>query len=200
MIYFIEDSANKRIKVGYSVKPLQRLKDLQTGSSTKLVLLGDIEGSLQVETLLHKRFSPHRIQGEWFTEEIKPECQTLISLADYREYLLGILTPIPIPEDPRILFFRDVSNYIETQLKNLIYYSKLQEFGAVDELALKINKIRSELKHILKKMQSIDEIKESIQPTDWLGELRHKHRRTLKINQFPEDGHVRSVECWALST
>jgi len=78
-VYVID--AGEYIKIGFGVKPTQRLKDLQTGSPTKLKLLLCIKGNTKLERDLHKKFAAHRVEGEWFANkeqiinEIKNEYQ-----------------------------------------------------------------------------------------------------------------------------
>ena len=62
--YFIQDAETLRIKIGVSDDPQARLKSLQCGSSTRLRLLGSIDGDLEAE--LHRRLSNSRLHGEWF--------------------------------------------------------------------------------------------------------------------------------------
>ena len=67
MIYFITDTIN--IKIGYTKNSIEkRLQQLQTSCSNKLYILGWIEGDIELEKELHKKFSSSRIRynGEWF--------------------------------------------------------------------------------------------------------------------------------------
>lgn len=66
-LYFIR-AENGLIKIGVSVDPENRLRQLQTGSSTRLELLDTIEteNSNLLESKLHKEFAKYRIHGEWF--------------------------------------------------------------------------------------------------------------------------------------
>lgn len=66
LVYFIEALGADRIKIGYSVNPKARLKNLQTGSAFELSLVGTVEQQEWPEGSLHQRFAAHRIQGEWF--------------------------------------------------------------------------------------------------------------------------------------
>lgn len=73
-VYFIQ--ANNHIKIGYSINPQKRLDDLKNPRNKTIIpeavdiqqgeLLGEIIGGRETETLLHKRFSRHRVDGEWF--------------------------------------------------------------------------------------------------------------------------------------
>jgi len=64
-VYFIEDSS-ERIKIGVSNDPEKRLGELQTGSSSKLRLVGSIPGEKHLEFKLHSDFAHLRLAGEWF--------------------------------------------------------------------------------------------------------------------------------------
>ena len=71
MIYFI--AAGKHIKIGYSVDPVSRLKELQTGNPLKLSIRATIQnGCFKTETGLHEMFEHLRKKGEWFryTDEL----------------------------------------------------------------------------------------------------------------------------------
>ncbi|MBT3045017.1 MAG: GIY-YIG nuclease family protein [Candidatus Thiodiazotropha sp. (ex Codakia orbicularis)] len=82
--YFIienEDNDEHRIKIGCSKKPEQRIRNLQTGNSRKLCLMGWIECSDQsIERLLHEKYEEFRLNGEWFS--IEP-CNVLEELKTY---------------------------------------------------------------------------------------------------------------------
>ena len=67
-VYFIKMEETGEIKIGFTEKnPKERLKDLQTGNSNKLILLGYIDGTNQDEFNLHQEFSEERKSiGEWF--------------------------------------------------------------------------------------------------------------------------------------
>ena len=71
MIYFIR--SGRRVKIGYAADPYKRIRELQTGSSHELELLGFIPGSYETETLMHGYFEPYHIRAEWFrlSQEVK---------------------------------------------------------------------------------------------------------------------------------
>lgn len=63
-VYLISDGT--AVKVGYSVKPEARVRELQTGSSRELRLLGKFAGSEQDEARLHQEFFEDNLILEWF--------------------------------------------------------------------------------------------------------------------------------------
>lgn len=82
-VYFIQGQCGGAIKIGYSVNPEKRLKELQTGYPDTLVMLLMIPGSEATERALHRQFEASRLKGEWFRpdaciiEKIKEFKQTL---------------------------------------------------------------------------------------------------------------------------
>ena len=72
MIYFIKNIVSGTIKIGFSDTPNKRLKDLQTGSPDRLVLIKTIPGDRETESNIHQQFSHCRLEGEWFasTDEL----------------------------------------------------------------------------------------------------------------------------------
>lgn len=76
-VYFVADRTQNAVKIGYSASPQARLSNLQTSTPSKLELLAVIEGDLQTERHLHKRFADYRLTGEWFS--LTPELATFIA-------------------------------------------------------------------------------------------------------------------------
>ena len=69
-IYVIRCIEPRSIKIGFTTKhPKERLKQLQTGSPTELVLLGWFPANQRQERVLHEKLAEHRLTGEWFTLE-----------------------------------------------------------------------------------------------------------------------------------
>lgn len=64
MVYFLYNGES--VKIGHSKNPKKRVKQLQTGSSSRILLLGSIEGGKELEKELHKKFNYIRIKNEWF--------------------------------------------------------------------------------------------------------------------------------------
>jgi hypothetical protein len=68
-LYAIKDSHSGLIKLGYSSDPVSRLRELQTGSSSVLVLVHTELVSSDARILereLHRDINHLRVRGEWF--------------------------------------------------------------------------------------------------------------------------------------
>ncbi len=67
MIYCIKQAGLPICKIGYSIDPNKRLKQLQTGSASRLKILYVIEGDQVFEREIHEKFKQYRLLGgEWF--------------------------------------------------------------------------------------------------------------------------------------
>jgi hypothetical protein len=79
LVYFILDTGNKLIKIGFSKSVEARLNNLQMGNINALRLLAVCEGARTEENQLHKKFAKHRVRSEWFKdcEEIRDFIATL---------------------------------------------------------------------------------------------------------------------------
>lgn len=65
-VYFLRDTGTGRIKIGTTSDVAARLRQLSTGASHPLVLLGTMCGGRALEAALHSRFDRHRVHLEWF--------------------------------------------------------------------------------------------------------------------------------------
>lgn len=67
-VYVIHNTELNTYKIGKSINPTGRLKELQTSNSSKLKIIYEFESNdgNQLETSLHRIFSSKRISGEWF--------------------------------------------------------------------------------------------------------------------------------------
>ena len=63
-IYLIE--FNNLYKIGYSVNPENRLKQLCLGESGKIVFKKNVPHPRKFENILHKEFSDKQVSGEWY--------------------------------------------------------------------------------------------------------------------------------------
>jgi hypothetical protein len=64
-VYIIQAKHSRRIKVGVSRDPVERLAELQCGNPEPLILLASRPGSELHERMLHATL-PYRLEGEWF--------------------------------------------------------------------------------------------------------------------------------------
>ena len=76
-IYFIQCGKSGPIKVGITDNVKRRLKTLQCANPCKLELLLAFLGGEVMECALHRKFSAHRLRGEWF--EPAPPLTTFIT-------------------------------------------------------------------------------------------------------------------------
>jgi len=74
-IYLIADTQHNVCKIGISTNVEQRLNGLQTAYPYTLSIIGSFEGTVLDELAAHRKYSKHRLSGEWFalTDEIKNE-------------------------------------------------------------------------------------------------------------------------------
>jgi len=80
-IYFIQEGLQGNIKIGISQNPNDRIKQLQTGSSTPLRTLLVKEGTQKDEEGLHKKFKKFQLKGEWF----EPSEEILVYIEEEKE-------------------------------------------------------------------------------------------------------------------
>jgi Meiotically up-regulated gene 113 len=76
-VYVIEAVGTNRVKIGYSLNPEKRIKELSTGCPFELQLVGCVKGTIEREKQLHCRFTKYRVNGEWF--ELKGKLSQWIS-------------------------------------------------------------------------------------------------------------------------
>lgn len=65
--YFVQIGADGPIKIGSSLTPLSRMRQLQAGLPWELRLLGTTRDPIWCEAELQQRFSHLRMRGEWFS-------------------------------------------------------------------------------------------------------------------------------------
>lgn len=89
-VYFITDG--EFIKIGISNNIQKRINSIQTGNPKRLELLRSIEctfesHAINLEKLLHRALSEHRVKGEWFaiSQEKINQLPLLLYLAESRE-------------------------------------------------------------------------------------------------------------------
>jgi len=65
-IYFLRAGADGPIKIGSALCPPARMAQLQTGCPQRLELIFHALAQPGMESLLHRRFAPVRVHGEWY--------------------------------------------------------------------------------------------------------------------------------------
>jgi hypothetical protein len=67
-VYFIQNTRDSLIKIGKSLSPSKRLRELQTGCGFDLRLITQefVNKMLESERYLHERFERDHVKGEWF--------------------------------------------------------------------------------------------------------------------------------------
>jgi hypothetical protein len=68
-VYFIVNYEQKVCKIGYSLNPEKRLKEIQTCYPYRLIIHKKVVGDLKKEKWFHKVFSRYKTKGEWFRIE-----------------------------------------------------------------------------------------------------------------------------------
>lgn len=66
-VYVVSSEAEPKIvKIGVASNVERRIKSLQTGAATRIVLRWSVRGGLPLESHLHEKFRRLRLNGEWF--------------------------------------------------------------------------------------------------------------------------------------
>ena len=77
-VYLIRGNDGK-YKIGIAKNPTQRIKQLQTGNSDKLVIIKTYqsENASKIESTLHNHYGYLRNEGEWFDLSVSDEIEFL---------------------------------------------------------------------------------------------------------------------------
>jgi hypothetical protein len=80
-VYFVQEVGSGRVKIGWSERPDERIREMQTANSHTLHLVGLFSGTSRDETDVHRSLASSRVQGhrEWFytTTEVRMEALRL---------------------------------------------------------------------------------------------------------------------------
>jgi len=78
-VYLIQSLEEGYYKIGVSIHPTKRIKQLQTGNSAELKLIEvyKTEFAHQIEKALQRRYTHLRKEGEWFNMSITHEVSFL---------------------------------------------------------------------------------------------------------------------------
>ena len=154
-IYFIYDFQTKKTKIGKTSKhPAYRLKELQTGNSTKLELLHFYESTQisEEESILHNRYKQYRTIGEWFELPLpllleithsSPEKHTnslvLIEDNSINQQSQSSNRFAHLPQEVQNLIFQNASSTVSVQVKG---NSKGQRYKCYDSHGRCIGRIK----------------------------------------------------------
>jgi hypothetical protein len=104
VVYFIQSEDGGPVKIGHADDLAKRLSQLQTARADELVVLATVNGTLETEREMHRRFAHLRQKGEWFTPAedlwsfIKGLPNALVPERDESQSVtghdLGLVTPI----------------------------------------------------------------------------------------------------------
>lgn len=86
-VYFIQGECGGAIKIGYSVSPEKRLKELQTGYPDTLIVILMVPGDESTERALHRKFDASRLKGEWF----RPDNYVIEAIKDLQRKVGGVV-------------------------------------------------------------------------------------------------------------
>ena len=141
-IYFIREEDGP-IKIGYTGNNIKsRLSQLQTSNAKQLLVLTTVKGDMKDEKMLHARFSPYHITGEWF----KPSKELLDYIYPLSSKIQELIK-VEFPIDLRAKLIEIEKEYIKTALKktkgNVTRAAKLLDIS-YDNLhyRLKANRLR----------------------------------------------------------
>lgn len=65
-VYLMRSNLTGYLKIGISGNPKKRKRTLETAQGGKIDIINMFLGDQEIESLLHKRFSKYREEGEWF--------------------------------------------------------------------------------------------------------------------------------------
>ena len=65
-VYFIGIDFNNPVKIGYSINPWARLKEITANNHEQLQILLSFKGEKRLESLIHLAIKPLRTKNEWF--------------------------------------------------------------------------------------------------------------------------------------
>jgi len=83
-VYFIQDTIQGFVKIGWAKDPWERMRTLQTGNANVLRLVAYIPGTIETERAIQGFFKRHR--GEWYVFDEDAEEQLRLILANVLLY------------------------------------------------------------------------------------------------------------------
>jgi hypothetical protein len=110
-VYFVTCRQTGTVKIGSSIDPWSRLKELQTSHPFELTVEAVLPGSQEEEFTFHRRFEDVRLKGEWFT---------------INEMIEAIIAANPAPDNPP-----DYNDIARKQRKRIALDPREQEYADI---------------------------------------------------------------------
>lgn len=93
VVYVVGPAVSSVVKIGTTTNLPSRVTDLQTGHPLLLLGRWTCPGNIELETYLHRRFDPIRMQGEWFDfGDADPVVEVATAAEEFYEMPPGSLT------------------------------------------------------------------------------------------------------------
>lgn len=141
-VYFIRAGHSGPVKIGTADDPERRLRHLQTAHYETLRIIRTLDGGVDVESWLHKRYKKHRIRGEWF---------------DYQESMESIEPPEIQPKPPVVVDARPATFLTEYLHDNEITIAEFASSLDVTPQAVRywVRGIRFPARKVIAKIEEI---------------------------------------------
>ena len=91
-VYFIGSEDNQPVKIGFSLNPWSRAKEISTGNHSPLKVIACFKGDKNTEKEYHKAFSAYQSKNEWFS--IPPEILKFICKFQKEDTAESVLTSL----------------------------------------------------------------------------------------------------------
>lgn len=98
-IYYAVHAELNRVKIGFSINPWARIKELSLGA-TEVFIAATERGSLRLEKKRHKQFESFLIEREWFRYEGEL-ANFILELSQTRSELRSTTNPLRFPQKER---------------------------------------------------------------------------------------------------
>jgi len=195
MIYLIRSGDTNAYKIGYTAShPVNRVRELQTGSHDELSLIATIEGDRDKEKEIHCKYNSKRIRsnGEWFSLEIQEvlslvfkENGQMMKAFSCSEYERCITT---LQEENKLL-----NEKIENENICLTNHTKNEAKKTNSNIHLELDAIKFKVFSLLESM--VDDKKEVLISTRTISKLCGIHKDTVcrAIKTLIEKGYLEKI-------
>ena len=97
-IYLIKSTDTSFYKIGVSKNPTKRLRQHQTGNPSVLKLLYQYgsDSAYKIESILKRRYSHLKKEGEWYDLSVKEDTQFIVDCARIEKSLSDLKTEVNV--------------------------------------------------------------------------------------------------------